>query len=85
MYTTQAVDLINGFVKKIVFSTTQCEFRTAQEIVQSLEKNSITIYDRLHGRYKTALAHKNAGNYYLVRITTTGCVQRQIKKLSWAA
>lgn len=72
MYTAHVVDLINGAVREFCYSSTQDETHQARAIVGSLEKNSISIYDRLHCGYRCFYAHSLAGNYFLVRARSTG-------------
>jgi hypothetical protein len=68
MYTVQAVDLINEIVSKFSYSNEISEIRQARQLVRHLEKNSITIYDRLHQTYETAFEHEKAGSYFFVRV-----------------
>jgi Transposase DDE domain len=80
MYTVQAVDLINGVIKQFAYSKTVGETLLARRMVGQLEKNSITLYDRLYGNYPTALAHEEAENYFLARVRTEGAIHRQVKE-----
>ena len=63
MYSAQVYDLINGLVVDFAYDTVQAEVHLAREMVQKLEQNSITIYDRLYFSYHTAFAHAEANNY----------------------
>lgn len=81
MYTTQAVDIANGLVKEFSWSHQQSEVVHARDLIRKLEKKSITIYDRLHGSYDTALVHFECENYFIVRIKTTGrALRNQFKE-----
>ncbi len=72
MYTVQVMDIVNGIVRDFSYAREVSEVAMALEMVEKLETNSITIYDRLYCRYSTALAHLNAGNHFLVRVITRG-------------
>jgi IS4 transposase len=69
MYTAQAVDVLNGTIVEFKHSTTVSEIKMAREMVQGLEKSSITIYDRLHFNYHTARVHKEAKSHFIVRVS----------------
>lgn len=68
MYTVQALDLVNGVVKKFSYSERISEQRQAWSMVKDLETNSITLYDRLYDFYQTAWVHTGAGNYFFARV-----------------
>lgn len=68
MYTIQVVDVLNGIVKDFVQSPQKREVTLAREMIQGLERNSLCIYDRLHGSYETARGHLERGSLFLVRV-----------------
>lgn len=70
MYTAQAVDLVNGLIRKFEYSNKISEILMARKIAADLEKNSITLYDRLYDCYATALVHHKAQNHFFVRVKT---------------
>lgn len=72
MYTVQALDLLNGLIVDFRHSKKQDEVHLARDIVGNLEKNSLTIYDRLHCGYWTFSSHMKAGNFFLVRARSEG-------------
>ena len=67
MYTVQALDVINGRVQKFACSNKFAELNLARTLVGELEKESLTIYDRLYACYDTLAAHEKIGSYFLVR------------------
>lgn len=81
MYAVQALDVVNGLVRKFCYSTGQDETHLAREMVQDFEHNSITLYDRLHCGYKAIFAHVEANNYFIIRARDGGDrIQNDIKK-----
>ena len=69
MYTTQALDVVNGLISEFSYAEKPGqEIRQAREMVLGLETNSIAIYDRLHCTYRTVLTHFKAGNHFLIRV-----------------
>jgi hypothetical protein len=67
MYTAQVFDVINNIIKDFKFSNSQDESHMAQQMALNLEKNSITLYDRLYCGFPTFLTHLSADNYFIVR------------------
>lgn len=83
IYTAQVYDVINGLVKDFKYAPVQSETEMARQMVPGLEKNSITIYDRLHAGYPTIEMHLEAKNFFLMRARSGGeghNVQREILK-----
>lgn len=72
MYTCAVLDVLSGEIREFSFSNRQDEVHLARGMVGALEKNSLTIYDRLHSGYDTFLSHHEAGSFYLVRARTDG-------------
>lgn len=72
MYSAHVLDLINGVVREFMYSPTQDETHLARVAVHSLEKNSISIYDRLHCGYNCFFAHHLAENYFVARARSEG-------------
>lgn len=72
MYTAHCFDIISGRFHRFGHSPTQDEVHLARSMAATLEKNSITIYDRLHCGYRTFSAHEKAGNYFIARARTRG-------------
>jgi len=68
MYTAQVVDVISGIVVDFKQASVNQEVIVAREMARNLEKNSITIYDRLHCGYLTAKGHFEDGSYFLIRV-----------------
>lgn len=67
MYTAQVYDLVNHVVSDFGCSTEIDEVHLARQMCSKLEKNSITIYDRLHCGYDSFYAHEEHGSFFLVR------------------
>ncbi len=67
MYTTQIYDLVNEQVREFSFSNAQDEVYMARDMIPALEKNSLSIYDRLYCGYETMRAHDKHGSYFLIR------------------
>ena len=68
MYTVQAIDLLSGEIRRFAYSNQTREMRLAWSLIASLEKNSITIYDRLYDCYETVSQHVTAGNFFFIRV-----------------
>jgi DDE family transposase len=68
MYTAQALDLVNGLVCNFNYSHEIGEAALGRKLAEGLEKQSITLYDRLYDSYSTALTHSKAQNYFFVRV-----------------
>ncbi len=66
-YLTHCYDLLSGVSKDLRFGPDLNEVRDALEIIPKLEKNSLTLYDRLYFHLALLEAHEKAGNYYLAR------------------
>jgi len=67
MYVTHAVDVMSGVSKAIRYSPHNDEHPFACRLARSYEKNSITLYDRLHLSAELIRAHHQAGNHFVVR------------------
>jgi len=67
MYVTHAVDVVCGVTKDIAYSTHNNECEAAVQMARSFEKNSITLYDRLHLSGDLIRAHHGAGNHLVAR------------------
>lgn len=81
MYTVSAVDVVNGILRDFRFHQGQCEVLFAREMIKKFEKNSLTIYDRLHGTYASMKNHEDAGNYFLIRARVGGdTTQSQLRE-----
>lgn len=72
MYTTYIYDVLEESVREFCFSATQDEVHLSRSLVESYEKSSVTIYDRLHCGYETIRAHAEAGNYFVIRARIDG-------------
>lgn len=66
-YLTHCYDVLSGVSKDLRFGPDLNEIRDALEMIGKLEKNSLTLYDRLYFHEALAQSHRKAGNYYLAR------------------
>jgi len=67
MYLTHAYDVLSGTTKELVASPINNEQKDARSIVPLLEKNSITLYDRLFLCHALLKAHQKAENFFVMR------------------
>jgi hypothetical protein len=72
MYMVHSWDVINGITKDIYLQTTNEEIKGALDIIPRLEKNSISLYDRLYFCERILKAHTKAENYFIARVKTEG-------------
>ena len=68
MFMTMAYDAINGLVKDIREGPLLNEHADAEEMIESFEDNSLTLYDRLYCSRKLILKHHDQQNYFLFRL-----------------
>lgn len=66
-YFTHAFDVINGVSHSFTFNSHLNEQADARQLLQSFEKNSLTLYDRLYFSEKLVAAHLEHGSYFLMR------------------
>lgn len=67
MYLVHAYDVLSGVTKDLREAPYLDELHGAKNMVKNFEKNSLTLYDRLYISTGMILAHKKAGNYFLMR------------------
>lgn len=67
MYVVHAYDVLSGVTKDLREAPYLDELHGAKNMVKDFEKNSLTMYDRLYISTGIILAHKRAGNYFLMR------------------
>jgi Transposase DDE domain len=72
IYLGHCYDVINGLTKDLVVSKTNEELRMADQMVPSLESDSITLYDRLYFSKRLIENHTHHKNYYIARTKTEG-------------
>jgi hypothetical protein len=77
-YLTHCYDVLTGTSKDFRFGPRLNEHADAVAIVPALEKNSLTIYDRLYWSKKLVKAHFKAGNFFLIRARKNG-VPKEIR------
>lgn len=70
MYLTHAYDVFSGVTKKLLFGPNRQELLDALDIIPSLEKMSLCLYDRLFMSKVLIKAHAEHGSYFLCRIKT---------------
>jgi hypothetical protein len=66
-YLTHVFDVINGISRSFTFNPHLNEQADARNLLQCLESNSLTIYDRLYFSVKMVLAHIEHGSFFLMR------------------
>lgn len=71
-YFTHCYDVLSGITKDFRFGPKLNEHADAREMVAGLEKNSLTLYDRLYWSMKLIRAHFRAGNFFLIRCRKNG-------------
>ena len=67
MYLTHCYDVLSGVSKDLKHHHLLDEITDAEEMVGSLEKNSLCLYDRLYISGRIIQAHAAAQNYFLAR------------------
>ena len=67
MYLVHAYDVLSGVTKDVREAPYLDELHGAKNMVRNFERNSLTLYDRLYISTAMILAHKKAGNYFLMR------------------
>lgn len=72
MYMVHTWDVINGITRDLVVQKNNEEIRASLEIIPDLEKNSISLYDRLYFCERLLKEHTKAGNYFIARVKTEG-------------
>ena len=72
MYTVQVVDVLNGVVIGFSQRSESSEVHQARDLVGEFEEKSLTIYDRLHGKFLTMKAHADRGSFFLIRLPAGG-------------
>lgn len=72
MYLFHCYDVLSGVTKALKYSHLLDEITDAEEVIPTLEKKSLTIYDRLFLCTRLLHAHKKAGNYFLARCKNGG-------------
>lgn len=72
LYMVHTWDVMNGLTRDLILQTNNEELRAALEIIPSLEKNSISLYDRLYFCRRLFKEHTRAENYYVARCKTEG-------------
>jgi hypothetical protein len=67
MYLVHAYDVLSGVTKDLREAPYLDELHGAKNMVKNFERNSLTLYDRLYISTAMIVAHKKAGNYFLMR------------------
>jgi hypothetical protein len=67
MYMVHAYDVLSGVTKDLREAPYLDELHGAKNMVKNFERNSLTLYDRLYISTGMIVAHKKAGNYFLMR------------------
>ena len=78
MFAVGAIDVINGIVKDFREHPTLDETADAVDMISGLEKESLTIYDRLYGNKKIIMAHKASGSHFLFRLRKSVCKEMRV-------
>ena len=72
-FLTHAYDVLTGVSKDFRFGNRLNEQLDAREMVPQLEKESLTIYDRLYFCLSLVKAHYDRGNHFLFRCRKNAC------------
>lgn len=72
-FLTHAYDVITGVTKTFRFTNRLNEQQDALEIIPTLERESLTLYDRLYFGVKLVRAHYQRGNHFLFRCRSNAC------------
>jgi hypothetical protein len=72
-FLTHAYDVITGVSKDFKFTNRLHEQQDAREMIPKLEKESLTIYDRLYFCVSIVKAHYRRGNHFLFRCRKSAC------------
>ncbi len=67
MYLTHCYDVLSGVTKDFKHHRLRDEITDAEEMIPSLEKDSLSLYDRLYLSGRIIRVHKSAKNYFLAR------------------
>lgn len=67
LYMVHTYDVLSRTTKALCFGPGSNEIKGALENLQSLEKNSLTIYDRFFSNQKVMKAHFDHGSHFLIR------------------
>lgn len=70
LYISHCWDVLNGITKDIVLQKTNEELKAAHAMIPGLEKNSISLYDRLYFSENLVRSHALAGNFFIARCKT---------------
>ncbi len=68
MYTVNAVDVFSGVPLEFAYSNQCKEIDLAISFISRLERNSISIYDRLYFSKKLVREHNKSNSYFLCRL-----------------
>ena len=80
MVTAQAVDVVNGMIKGFEFSATKGEYTVGLRLAAQMEKNSVTLYDRLYCAYEVVKNHTHVQNFFVIRVTEKkDAIQKDIR------
>lgn len=72
-FLTHAYDVLTGVSKTLRFSNRLHEQQDAEEMVSELERESLSIYDRLYFGLRLVRAHYKRGNHFLFRCRKNAC------------
>ena len=67
MYLVHAYDVLSGVTKAITYHEQLNEVADAMTTISTLEKHSLTLYDRHYISWKVIKAHLNGGSHFLLR------------------
>lgn len=72
MYSVHALDVLSGVIREFEFSSYNSEAVLAHRIIDRMEHNSITIYDRFYCGHPIFSSHIKNNNYFIARARSTG-------------
>ena len=70
MYVLHCYDVLSEVTKAVEYSNQNQELSMAEKIIPTLEEKSISLYDRAFPSGRLIIAHKDAGNGFIARLST---------------
>lgn len=75
MYVLHCYDVLSEVTKAIEYSNQNEELTLAEKVIPGLEENSISLYDRAFPSTRLIIAHRDAGNCFIARLSTASFKQ----------
>jgi hypothetical protein len=75
MYVLHCYDVLSEVTKAVEYSNQNEELTLAEKIIPTLEEKSISLYDRAFPSGRLIIAHRDAGNCFIARLSTSSFKQ----------